>query len=200
MDERPSIGIHGAAMRGILSLVLAAMAACGPAKPVGSYVSYSSPSGEISCEIASDWRMDKSEECLLQVSSPDSVGDFGAHIWLCRGSKVTAKSLAEHAAWQRKNWEGDVNFGQDPVKPIKFGEFNGLVYSYTRTNALAARMPHRTTLAPLPVAYKETSIHFEGPGGRFYSIEYAAPTAIYNKHQPKLQHLLETFRWIGAHD
>ena len=59
-------------------------------------------------------------------------------------------------------------------------------------------MPHRTTPAPAPVAYKETSIHFEGPGGRFYEIEYAAPAAIYDKHQPQLLHLLETFRWMGA--
>ena len=66
---------------------------------------------------------------------------------------------------------------------------------------------------PKPVLYKETCIYFDTPGGQ-YLIEYSAPvaiyemknistidikrktpTAIYEKHLPQLEHLLNTFRW-----
>lgn len=198
MDERTSVRIHGAAMRRLSFLILAILVACGPTKPVGPYVAYSSDSGEISCEIPSDWTIRKSEDFFLIISSPDDVAEFNAQIRISRGEKQTLKSLESERAGDLQRWKDDENFKQDPVKSIKFGEFSGLIYSYTTTNASAAGMRHRVAPPPSPVAYKETTIYFEGPGAQFYEIEYDAPTAIYDKHQPKLEHLLKTFRWTGG--
>lgn len=164
---------------------------------VGPFVAYSSPGGEMTCEIPSDWTIRKSNDYFLIVASPDEVGELHAQIRVSIGKNQTLKTLEAERAGDSQRWKDDDNFSQEPVKSIKVGKFNGFVYSYTTTNALAAGMPHRVTPAPPPVAYRETEIYFEGPGNRNYQVDYAAPTAIYDKHELKLQHLLDTLT-VGA--
>lgn len=177
---------------------LALLTACNK-PPQGPYVSYSPPSGIFSCEIPSDWRLFDSKVSHLDASSPDDVGLISAEISISRERKWSIEKLKEDMAWNRKNWGDDdpAYFSQTPLKPFSSGEFKGWTYSRTRINALAAGMHHQETPPPAPVRYKETFIYVE-THGKQYLIEYAAPTAIYDKHRPALDHLLETFRWTGG--
>jgi hypothetical protein len=44
------------------------------------------------------------------------------------------------------------------------------------------------------VVSKDTWIYFDTPDGQ-YTIRYEAPTLLYDKYQPALERLLETFKW-----
>lgn len=124
----------------------------------------------------------------LLIFSPDNVNSIAADINISPERKRRdIKAVEDEMAWDRANWAYAPDFKQEPMRTIQFGEFSGLVYTRTISNAWAAN----------PVTYKQTRVYYDTPGGP-YSIGYNAPVALYDKYHPRFERVLKTFRWTAG--
>ncbi|MBI5244301.1 MAG: hypothetical protein HY922_11595 [Elusimicrobia bacterium] len=193
-------------LKGIAAITLLCLAAAAPAGCRKSpYRTFKPENRWFVCEIPSDWEILESEGYLLSTLSPDSVEVVSAELNIRRKRKrQTVETVKADMEWSRNHWSDYPEFSQEPLKTIRFSEFEALVYSYTNLNATTADMLSHVNIVdghmppprppPKPVMYKWTYVYFDTPAGPF-EIEYSAPVEIYEKHRPKFQHLLDTFRW-----
>ncbi len=129
---------------------------------------------------------------------------------------VTAAELEERLEFLKKEARGDTEISVGPLEAINIGGFAGFRYSITSVDMWdcihgCRRKPDGTIRRA--IQEKKTSIYLNTPGGQ-YEFEYSAPVAVYEmrdihamcptrktpsdmyeKHLPKFEHLLKTFRW-----
>lgn len=188
MDKGTSTRIFFASAALIALCAALAGWACRKA-PVGPYQNFTSKGHEFVCEVPSDWMITHSE--MLHMLSLDEVRMRSATISIYQEREPQPIEIVKrNMEFERRVQTVEPDFKQSPLEVIHFGEFAGLSYSTERILLARDSDPGKN-----PVPYKETRVFFQTPAGPYYMIVYWAPAAIYEKHRPVFQHLLDTFRW-----
>lgn len=128
----------------------------------------------------------------------------------------TAAVLKERLEFLKK--EGDTENTCGPLEEINIGGFAGFRYyttwvTFNMRPCIPSSKKNPDGTVPGAVQEKRTSIYLNTPGGQ-YEFEYSAPVAVYElkspqeidrtrktpsdmyeKHLPRFEHLLKTFRW-----